>query len=142
MERCFDTSKVSIAVGCTFAAELSDEDLEPFGARRQRPHDPDQRGWVRFPCDAEAFYYPVNGTVPKPLPARAFNISPVGVGLLVPSEVPAGTLVSVELRSPRQPAALTIMASVVRVTGQPGGEWALGCNFIRELSEKELQALL
>src|SRR5947209_3022972 len=32
-------------LGCTFASELTDEDLRPFGAKRERAAVPDQRAW-------------------------------------------------------------------------------------------------
>ena len=50
--------------------------------------------------------------------------------------LPAGKLV------PECPAKRTILACVVHVTTQASGEWALGCNFIRELSEEDLKALV
>src|SRR5262245_36656813 len=40
------------ALGCAFAQELTDDELRPFGARRQKPATrEDLRHWVRFPCD-------------------------------------------------------------------------------------------
>jgi hypothetical protein len=129
------------SVGCTFASELSDDDLQLFGAKRQKPIEADQRAWVRFPCDARAFFQPVRETTVEPVPAQVLNISPSGVALQAEYAIDLGTLLSVELRGPHGSSALTMMASVVRVTPQEGG-WALGCNFIRELSDRELQALL
>src|SRR5262245_48712391 len=49
------------ALGCTFAAELSDEDLHPFGAKQVKPAAGDSRAWVRFPCAAQASYHAVPG---------------------------------------------------------------------------------
>ncbi len=39
-------------------------------------------------------------------------------------------------------AVRTILACVVHVAEQPEGHSDLGCNFIRELSDEEFQALL
>jgi hypothetical protein len=129
------------AVGCTFAAEIGDDDLQPFGARQVKPAGPDQRNWVRFPCTAQASYQPLHGG-PDALPAQVLDISPTGVGLRVGSAVDVGVLLSVTLRDGRGESGLTIMASVVRVTTHGNGEWALGCNFIRELNDRELRALV
>jgi hypothetical protein len=129
-------------VGCTFATELDDEDLEPFAARRLKAVLPDQRAWVRFPCDARASYRLVRSPESRPESARVLNISPSGIGLQANTAIDIGALLSLELSNAQGQDPLTMMASVVRVTPQAGGSWVLGCNFIRELSEQELQALL
>jgi hypothetical protein len=64
------------------------------------------------------------------------------VGLLAGEAVETGTLLSVELFDSEGKVRLTIMASVTRVTSGKGAEWAVGCSFIRELSDKELKALV
>jgi len=38
--------------------------------------------------------------------------------------------------------ARTMLACVVHVTTQTSGPWALGCNFIRQLTEEELKSLI
>jgi hypothetical protein len=130
------------AVGCTFATELSDDELGALGARRLKPPPSDQRAWVRFPSDASATYQMVRSPLAKPRPATLLNVSPTGVGLLVTEAIEAGSLLNVEFRQARGDASLTIVASVTRVTAKAGHEWSLGCSFIRELTEKELAELL
>jgi hypothetical protein len=129
------------SVGCTFASELNDEDLEPFGARRLKHSDRDQRTWVRFPCHAQASYTSVKGDEPKPGSAHVLNISANGIGLLADRHVELGKLLNLELRNSSGDFSLSILACVVRLTRQSETEWALGCNLIRELSEQELKAL-
>lgn len=130
------------SVGCTFSRELSEADLQAFGAHKQRtePHDP--RVWQRFPGKLQATYHTVGTSPSEPHAAQVFNISPCGVGLLVEEGVDNGTLLSVELRSADAKAQRVMLACVVHVTSRADGRWALGCNFIRSLSESELQALL
>ncbi|HXG11215.1 MAG TPA: PilZ domain-containing protein [Gemmataceae bacterium] len=130
------------AAGCAFSDELSDADLQAFGARRQKPIEEDQRAWVRFPCPVQASYQVIRGIESAPRPARVVDISACGIGLEVGRSLEVGTLLSLEMRGAGQETVLTILASVVRVTPQPDGCWRLGCNFIRELTEEELQALL
>jgi hypothetical protein len=130
------------AVGCSFSVELNDDDLRAFGARRLRPAAEDQRAWVRFPCPVRATYQVIRGTESPARPACVTDISPVGVGLQVNQPVEVGTLLSIELRGTGSAPPLTILASVVRSTAQPAGEWMLGCHFIRELTEAEMQSLL
>src|SRR5438034_303675 len=53
----------------------------------------------------------------------------------------SGRALELEIESPTGHAARTILAAVVHVTTRPGNEWALGCNFIRELEPADLHAL-
>jgi hypothetical protein len=128
--------------GCTFATELSDEDLRLLGAERRKPAATDQRSWVRFPSEASVSYRRVRDLEEQAQPAKILNISPSGAGVLTSEAVDAGTLLSLELGSPNGNSTFTIMASVTRVTGKDGAEWVLGCSFIRELTDAELNALL
>jgi hypothetical protein len=129
------------SVGCTFATELNDEDLEPFGARRVKHAAQDQRTWVRFSCNAQASYQPVRGTEVKGGTARVVNISANGVGLQTDRPIDLGRLLNLELRNPSGDFTLNILACVVRLTTQSETEWAVGCNLIRELTDQELKAL-
>jgi hypothetical protein len=127
-------------LGCTFAQELSDGDLAAFGARRRRSTGPDQRGWERFRCSAAARCQLLSGDAAPAWPARVHNISASGVGLVADRQLETGTLLNVTVQRPdgRSP---TLLACVVQVTPREDGEWALGCNFLRELAEADLLAL-
>ncbi len=130
------------SVGCTFSESLSDMDLEAFGARRQKPAgSDDNRNWVRFACNVEASCQCVDHAESERWDARVVNLSANGIGLLLDRPVENGTLLSLDLRSPTTHSSHTILACVVHVTSRPG-EWNVGCNFIRELSESDLKALL
>lgn len=130
------------SLGCTFSRELTDDDLATFGARRERHHPSDQRQWKRFPTSLTANFQSV--TIPGSAveAAKVSDISATGVGLVVEREIENGTLLSVELHSTAGTAQRTMLACVVHVTKQGEKEWALGCNFIRSLSEEDLQALV
>jgi c-di-GMP-binding flagellar brake protein YcgR len=128
-------------VGCTFSRELSDEDLQTFGARRVKYDAEDQRIWVRFKTNVTASYQIITDADPKTVPTEVLNISATGIGLLVTQAIPVGSLLSLQLHGAHGAAERTILACVVHVTGRPDGEWALGCNFIRSLSESDLKDL-
>lgn len=130
------------SVGCSFAAELTDFDLEPFGAQQLKSELQDQRTWVRFPCHARATYQPVKAPEAPPAQAEVLNISAGGVALLVPESVELGTLLNLELCDESGQFRLRLLGCVVRLSGQGGLDWVLGCNLIRELSHRELKALL
>jgi hypothetical protein len=128
-------------MGCRFSSELNEEQLQAFGAVRARPTSPDPRNWERFACDAKAVYQRVSGDVPVYRPARVLNIAPAGIALLVDEEIAIGELLSTELHDPSGQRILTILACVVNVQTVAEGH-RLGCNFIRELEDKDLHALL
>jgi PilZ domain-containing protein len=129
-------------VGCTFATQLEDADLEPLGAKRQKPTARDQRAYVRFPCSVQASYQLVKAPDPDPRPIRVVNISATGIGLQTDHPIDLGRLLSLELRGVSGSFVLSILACVVRLDAQAGGQWFQGCNLIRELTEPELKALL
>jgi c-di-GMP-binding flagellar brake protein YcgR len=131
------------SIGCVFARELSPEDLQRFGAQKQASADSDQRTWVRFGCTLQATYRKVSEAVgQKPCPAQILNISASGIGLSVQPSLQAGTLLNVDLLDKQGKYVRTLLACVVHTTRRATGDYALGCNFIRVLSEEELQSLL
>jgi hypothetical protein len=128
-------------VGCSFSAELDDDDLSWFGAVKARPLGPDGRNWTRFPCDVTARVQRLSDDDPRHYPARVRDISASGVAFVVDSDIPTGTLLNAELHGASE-RTFTILACVVHVTAAPEGGHILGCNFIRELSESDLQSLM
>jgi hypothetical protein len=128
-------------MGCRFSSELDEPQLQAFGAARARPTAPDPRGWSRFPCDAKAFVQRVNSMDLAHRPARLLNIAVGGMALLVHEPVALGELLSTELHDAKGQPIVTILACVVHVQTVSEGQ-ILGCNFIRELSDKDVRALL
>jgi c-di-GMP-binding flagellar brake protein YcgR len=139
---CAEEEPAAWSLGCTFSRELNDEDLAHFGARRERHDASDQRQWKRFPSSVTATYQQVAHEDASPCPAKVLDISATGVGLLVEHEIENGTLLSVELHNATGTVERTMLACIVHVTHQASNEWALGCNFIRTLSEEDLKALV
>jgi c-di-GMP-binding flagellar brake protein YcgR len=127
--------------GCALVAELGDDELQRVGAKRLLSPPADQRKWVRFPCDLPSSYRRIRVTERQHTSARVIDISASGVGLLVSHFVNVGTLLSLQLCGPDGQLALTILACVVRIAAHTDGQWILGCNFIRELTDKELEPL-
>jgi hypothetical protein len=130
------------SVGCTFATELTTNDLTPFGAARTAPPDSDQRSWIRYPCDVKATYEFVKDVERRTRAAQVANISANGIGLLADEPVDLGKLLNLELRADERDYKLSILACVVRLTPQSDGRFTLGCNLIRELNQSELDGLL
>jgi c-di-GMP-binding flagellar brake protein YcgR len=130
------------ALGCVFSRELTDEDLEGFGAKRVRHPPSDQRTWMRFVTKLKANFQKVGDPENRTYSGQVLNLSASGVGLDVKVAVDAGTLLSVDLIGTEGKVIRTILACVVHVTTKSAQEWSLGCNFIRQLSEEDLKALI
>jgi hypothetical protein len=128
-------------LGCTFSHELRDEDLRTLGAYRERAPVADQRSWVRVPCQTRASFQLVNGVQRQPQLAQVTNISPSGIHLIVREPAQPGNLLNVQLENSQGKGSLVILACVVHVSTTEKGQWALGCTFIRELEDKEFDAL-
>jgi len=130
------------SLGCVFSRELTDQDLEGFGAKRVRPDPPDQRIWKRFSVTLRARIQKV-GPLDAPIhEGKILNLSPSGIGVLVNTNIEAGALLSVDLIDNAKETVKTILACVVHVTEHANGERSLGCNFIRQLQEEEVNVLI
>jgi c-di-GMP-binding flagellar brake protein YcgR len=130
------------ALGCVFSRELTDEDLEGFGAKRVRHPPSDQRTWMRFPINLKANFQIIGDPANRSFSAQVINLSANGVGLEVTLAIDAGALLSVDLIGTEEKVIRTILACVVHVTTKSSNHWSLGCNFIRQLSEEDLKALI
>lgn len=129
-------------VGCVFSRELSSEDLEILGARRIENDVPDQRRWQRFESRLHAQYQVVGDAESRPITARVLNISASGIGLQVCEPLEAGCLINLDLYDSDGQPVRSILACIVHTTTRANGERAIGCNFIRELAEEDLQSLI
>jgi hypothetical protein len=128
-------------VGCSFAAELSEEELQAFGVKEPSSLTGDRRAQVRRPCALMVTFRPTESPDSAEVIGKAIDISPVGVGLLVRQPVEVGTLLNLELLGEGGQSPLKIRAGVVRTAGPVAGKWTVGCHFVRELTAGELQAL-
>jgi hypothetical protein len=130
------------SLGCVFSRELAGDDLQRFGAQKVQAADEDKRTWVRYDCDLKAAYRKIGDPATLSHPAKVLNISANGIGLSVNPSLDAGALLNVDLLDRGGRTVSTILACVVHTTECAGGDFAVGCNFIRELREDELQSLL
>jgi hypothetical protein len=137
--RCEPVTDGGYELGCTFAAQLSDEDLHHFGARREKTVAPDLRSWVRYPCHAQVGYRVVKTESTNP--ATVLNISASGIALEVNEALRVGELLELALSRDGE-VLLTTLASVVRTEMAPDRAHVIGCNFIAELTEEQVATLL
>jgi hypothetical protein len=135
-------SSKSFAVGCAFITELKDKDLCGFQAGAVRPSGPDCRSWTRFPCNVETVCYTCDTAPGECRAARILNISAGGIDLLLRCQFSEGTLLHFELPQEINRADPKILVRVIRVIEHGECNWVLGCEFVKQLRDEDLQALL
>jgi c-di-GMP-binding flagellar brake protein YcgR len=129
-------------LGCSFSKELTEDQLRAFGLGRAESALPEKRSWPRCPANVTASVQLTNSGDMTRWPAKVVDLSPGGVALSVDREIRNGTLLTTDLRAANGHIVSTILACVVHLTVQDDGTRRLGCNFIRELTESDLLALL
>jgi hypothetical protein len=130
------------SLGCTFARELSEEEVQSLVSRPVAPLESEERSSVRFPCSTRAGYQFVNVPDRPAGTANVLNLSPKSIALAVPETIEVGTLLNLELQSRNGAAKVTRLASVTRLVPLQAGEWSVGCNFISQLNDQDMRALL
>jgi len=130
------------SLGCVFSRELNEDELGTLGAQKVQADGSDKRIWVRFDTQRKANYRKVGDPSAQALPAEVLNISANGIGLCVNPSLEAGALLNVDLLDKSGRTVRSILACVVHTTLRASGDYAVGCNFIRELNEDELKSLL
>jgi hypothetical protein len=128
-------------LGCRLSTELSEPEMRLFGGRKVSSDPEDQRSWIRFPTQASATYYLLPEDGGDIFVGDVVNISPTGIGMIVENPLTPGTVISVDLARPGY-NAVSILSCVVYMTQREDGRWAVGCNFIRELTHQELNDLI
>jgi hypothetical protein len=110
----------------------------PPAAPKATPSSPssgiEQRAFVRHFCDISA--------AADAWPARVENISHGGVKIVVGRRFEVGAIIKLEFRVPGEDEFYLLLVKVIRVAEEPAGGWSLGCAFVREITEEEIQKLL
>jgi hypothetical protein len=130
------------AAGCALIAELTTQELACFRAEAVRAAASDSRRWVRFTCEAESTCEPHAPGSGERYRARVLEVSPGGVGVLLPARVPPGTLLRLRLPAEMSQFGPTLLVRVVHYLRYGDQGWFLGCEFVYQLEEAELQALI
>jgi hypothetical protein len=108
------------------------------------PSTADSRIHPRKTCSLPASCRPVQARNLRESRAAAtiIDISQGGVRILLQRRFEVGTGLSVELpgAAPRQ--ATVVFVKVIHVRDEGNGIWSLGCQFVQELGEDELERLL
>jgi hypothetical protein len=132
----------TFAIGCAFSDELSDDDLRPFGARKELSRGPDKRAWTRFPAQGMVDYIVLPPTGAPAKHAEITNISATGIGLFLEEKVEPGAILDLLLKTKTGEQAVDMLACVVFLGRRSEGGWIVGCHFVRELEDADVKRLL
>jgi hypothetical protein len=101
----------------------------------------DRRGADRYECGGQPFWRVVGAGTVDPSPGRVRDVSTTGIGLYVQQPLKPGTVFVLTLQTSHR-LSRPLPVRVMHSTRQPDGDWLVGCQFVRRLSEQDLQALL
>lgn len=97
----------------------------------------------RHPSKREALTRPLEAEVSLAWGATVRDISTTGIGLTLCYPFPTGTYLAVDLDMPEaQTPAPSFLARVVHAQDLPDGTWHVGCEFVKPLSDSELDLVV
>ena len=102
----------------------------------------ERRCWVRYPCNQAAFSLSLSPPEYIFWTARARDISRGGLSLDLSQRFDPGTILAVKVLSTNQTSAHALTVRVIHIREQEAGSWRVGCEFIDELSDDDLHAIL
>jgi hypothetical protein len=104
----------------------------------------DCRVFERKPCEVPTICQPASLLAMKEAgwSATIRDVSQGGVRLQVPRRFEKGTPLAIELPGDRDHDASVVFVNVAHVKRAEDGTWVLGCRFVCELNEDEMQRLL
>lgn len=127
-------------LGCSFSTDLNDTDLSLLACKK-RPPQPSRANPRAEQVSGRASYRPVDQRGAR-RPATIHNISSGGVALKLSDEFEPGTLLDLELTDREGKTRVTMVACIVYKTDVDDEQWLVGCNFVRELDDDDLRALI
>lgn len=130
------------SIGCVFSLEMSDTEMRQLGGENKLASPEDQRAWVRFPTQGTVEYRLLPGEDGQARMADLVDLSPGGLGLIVTEPIEPGDAITVNLKRQNNQPDRSMLACVVYMAERPEGKRAIGCNFLHELSERELRELV
>lgn len=129
-------------LGCVFSLEMSDAEMRMLGGENKLASPDDQRAWVRFPTRGTIEYRQLPAESGDSRSAELVDLSPGGLGLIVGESLEPGDAITVNLRRQNNQPDRQMLACVVYMAERTDGKRAIGCNFLHELSERELKELV
>jgi hypothetical protein len=103
-----------------------------------------RRLYVRYVADAATVDQPVASWTTERFKWQAHirHVSRSGIGLVLPRRFERGTRLAIDVPGGNGASPHTVFARIIRVLEEPDACWFVGCTFVSELSDEELQALV
>jgi hypothetical protein len=101
----------------------------------------DRRSAQRHHVAMEALSRPLDGQDSIWWGATVRDLSNSGIGLALCFPFRPGTFLAIDLHGPKS-GARTLLARVIQARDQTDGTWHVGCEFIRNLSESDMELLI
>jgi hypothetical protein len=102
----------------------------------------ERRRAERYPCNLRPFWRVEGQEQADSPPARIQNISATGIGLRIGQPIKPGAVLVIKLQTTDRRLSRPLPARVMHATPQTEGDWLVGCQFVRKLSDEDMQALL
>lgn len=101
----------------------------------------DRRNSERHPAGLEALARPLDTQDSLWWGAQARDISASGIGLSLCYPFRPGTLLAVDLKNDAG-GSKTLLTRVVHVEDKADGTWLIGCEFVKKLTDSELEMMI
>jgi hypothetical protein len=119
-------------------------DTVPMESQRQavvRQLLKERRTQIRFPCNLQASCYVGVGRIGTLWFGKVRDISPRGMGLFLPREFAAGTVLTVRLYRAEGTTLLAGQVCVIFARNEGSG-WTHGCQFLEAISDRKMEELM
>ncbi len=103
--------------------------------------DAERRGEVRHAVALEATSYPMEPNETLSWGAVVNDISPGGLSVTICYPFRAGTYLAIEMQHPND-VIRTIIVRVVHAQDQSDGMWRLGCEFLKPMTQSDMEVYI
>jgi hypothetical protein len=114
-------------IGCAFVGEVSGQEFAAFRAESSRPPKRGRRAWVRIARSLPTLCCTNTPALPGQWAAELRDLSPGGVGLVMPRMLETGTILNLSVWPENGQSPGTMQVRVMRQERQLDGRWLLGC---------------
>jgi hypothetical protein len=102
----------------------------------------ERRVWIRYPCELPGTCRPVLSEAEVIWTSNTSNISCGGIALAAERRFERNTLLTLEMKHPKNDRPKKCVVKVVRVHPNPKGGWLLGCTFTAPFADEEMRELV
>jgi PilZ domain len=121
---------------------MVNETFPPAESTETSTSQTDRRGEERFPCDLRPFWGAQDANRADSPIASVRDVSTTGIGLRVWQGLKPGLVLVIRLETREKKLSRPLPVRVMHATQQAEGDWLIGCQFVRPLSDQDLRELL